>query len=250
MANLHLVTAVAYADHARCRLEVVAPDPCPEQSPLVLIGGGWWRGQSAEQLRHLAIRLAEQGQVCITLGQRSLEDAGGGDALVTELAAGLRLGLEEVALLGGRLRGAQLLGSGSGSLLALALAGRLADDPELACRGVVCAGGAVTTTPWEACPSSIAERLQRFAPAERGNELDPLQIPADRLPPVFLLHGDADQEPPAAVARQLYRRLLDADDPAQFAVLSGAGHRFLEEGDAHLRATAIDKILAWLCDNG
>lgn len=70
-----------------------------------------------------------------------------------------------------------------------------------------------------------AERFTGFDPAA----FSPLQNLDPTMPPVFLIHGDADTTVPYAHAVALHRALIDSGNECEFVTVPGGTHKFSSE---------------------
>jgi acetyl esterase/lipase len=70
-----------------------------------------------------------------------------------------------------------------------------------------------------------AERFTGFDPAA----FSPLQNLDPTMPPVFLIHGDADTTVPYAHAVALHRALVDSGNECEFVTVPGGTHKFSSE---------------------
>lgn len=91
---------------------------------------------------------------------------------------------------------------------------------------------------------SAAEELMGGSPEKHPERYD-LASPLERIPlglPQLLVHGDADEEVPIALARGYAERAADAGDPCDLVELAGCGH--YEHLDPRSRAWAA--VAGWL----
>ncbi|MDA3959427.1 MAG: prolyl oligopeptidase family serine peptidase [Planctomycetota bacterium] len=237
---------LSYGQAPTQAVDIFCPDGVDDEAPLlVLLHGGWWRSGRRQDLHSTALHLAGSGHPCAAIGYRLLEQAGDGTGIVDDLRAGIDRALEEISILGGTDRCVVILAAGAAAIPALALAG--STKRNFTVRGVTTCGAAPTLTAWDNCPDDIARQLQTFA-GVHADSLDPMELDPEVFPPVLLIHGDADSEVPVQPARAFYRALLEADDPAQLAILAGAGHHILDEPHTRGGHDALERIRAWLKD--
>jgi acetyl esterase/lipase len=248
MPALHAVLAQSYGQHPRQQLDVFIPDRLVAHGLVVLIHSGWWTQGRHHDLRPLALHLAELGFASAAIGHRQLGDgARHGQDLIDDVKSGIAKALEESAIAGGSDSTVVVLGSGSGSLTALTAASQLASDARIRVRGAIACGVTPTLEPWEGCPTAVAKALDQFAGAQR-HLLSPMDLPATTLPPLLLLHGDSDADVPAKVAQRLHARAIEADDASTFAVLTGVGHRFIEQPHDRGAKAALERIAPFLAE--
>jgi acetyl esterase/lipase len=246
MPALHAVLAQPYGPHARQQFDVMVPERLLARGLVVLLQGGWWTQGRHQDLRPIALHLAELGFASAAIGHRLLgEGARHGQDIVDDVKAGMAKALEESAIAGGSGTTMVLLGSGSGSLTALVAASQLASDNHLRVRGVIACGVTPTLEHWEGCPSTVTKALDQFAGVQR-HLLNPMGLPPESLPPLLLLHGDSDLDVPAKLAQRLHARAIEANEASTLAVLSGVGHRFIEQPGERGAKAALERIVPFL----
>ncbi|HYE04730.1 MAG TPA: prolyl oligopeptidase family serine peptidase [Planctomycetota bacterium] len=245
MPDLHVVTDRTYGPHPRQQFDVFIPEGADNCATVVCVHGGWFSAGHHHDLRSLAFVLAERGYACAPISIRHLADVRGGADLVDDVCIAARKALEESSLLGGSPRTLVLLGSGSGSLPALAAAQRLGEDRKLRVRAAIACGVTPSADAWDGCPPAIARVVQQYG-AGHADALGPMTMPADRFPPLLLLHGDQDAEVPAKLAHKLHMRVIEAGEDSQLAVLAGVGHHFIDS--AHGLRAAGERIAAFLAE--
>lgn len=248
MPALHAVLSQPYGQHPRQQLDVFVPDRLATRGVVALIHGGWWSQGRHHDLRPLALHLAELGFASATIGHRQLGDgARYGQDLIDDVKAGIAKALDESAIAGGSDSTVVVLGSGSGSLTALTAASQLAADARIRVRGAIACGVTPTLEHWEGCPPAVAKALDQFAGNQR-HLLSPMDLPATTLPPLLLLHGDSDTDVPAKVAQRLHARAIEADEVSTISVLTGVGHRFIEQPLDRGAKAALERIAPFLAD--
>lgn len=248
MPALHAVLSQSYGNHPRQVIDVFVPERLNARGLVALIHGGWWTQGRHQDLRLLALHLAELGFASATIGHRQLGDgARHGQDLIDDVKAALGKALDESAIVGGSDSTVVLLGSGSGSLTALTSASQLASDARIRVRGLIACGVTPTLEHWEGCPSAVAKALDQFAAGQR-HLLSPMELPAASLPPLLLLHGDSDTDVPAKLAQRLHARAIEADEASALAVLTGVGHRFIDQPLERGAKAALERIIPFLTD--
>ncbi len=237
---------LSYGAHPRQRVDVLVPEGAANALCLC-VDGGWWADGRCEVGRGFALLLAERGCAVATLGHRPLGDGArhGEDVLSDLTEAGLKA-LEEAQVLGFSGRSLALLGHGSGSLAALLTAPRFAGKAVV--RAAVACGLLGSLEPNAGTAGSYQIACDRFA-AGRHRELSPLHLDPAAVPPLLILHGDADREVPLAQAQNLQGRLTAAGEPSRLDVIAGAGHRFAEDPLAPAARDAAERIAAFLAEH-
>lgn len=249
MPALHVVLAQPYGPHPRQQFDVMVPEQLATRGLVVLIHGGWWSQGRYQDLRPLALHLAELGYASASIGHRLLGDgARHGQDLIDDVKLGITKALEESALAGASDNTVVLLGSGSGSLIALTTASHLSTDARIRVRGVIACGVTPTLDHWEGCPSAVTKALDQFAGGHR-HMLSPMELPAASLPPLLLLHGDNDSDVPAKLAQRLHAHAIEADEVSTLAVLSGVAHGFIEHPHERGAKAALERIIPFLNEN-
>lgn len=249
MPALHAVLAQPYGQHPRQQFDVFVPERLTARGLVALIHGGWWSQGRHHDLRLLALHLAELGFASATIGHRQLgEGARHGQDLIDDVKAGVVKALDESAIAGGSDNTVVLLGSGSGSLTALTAAAQFSTDARVRVRGAIACGVTPTLEHWEGCTSTVAKALDQFAGGQR-HLLSPMDLPAASLPPLLLLHGDSDADVPAKLAQRLHAHAIEADEASSLAVLSGVGHRFIEQPLERGAKAALERIVPFLTEH-
>jgi len=248
MPALHAVLAQPYGQHPRQQLDVFIPERLAARGLVVLIHGGWWSQGRHQDLRLLALHLAELGFASAAIGHRQLGDgARHGQDLIDDVKAGITKALDESSIAGASDSTVVLLGSGSGSLTALTIASQLANDARIRVRGAIACGVTPTLEHWEGCSSTVAKALDQFAGGQR-HLLSPMELLATTLPPLLLLHGDSDTDVPAKVAQRLHAKVIEADESSTIAVLTGVGHLFIEHPLERGAKAALERIIPFLTE--
>jgi acetyl esterase/lipase len=249
MPALHAVLAQPYGQHPRQQLDVFIPERLAARGLVALIHGGWWSQGRHHDLRLLALHLAELGFASATIGHRQLgEGARHGQDLIDDVKAGVVKALDESAIAGGSDSTVVLLGSGSGSLTALTAAAQFSGDARVRVRGAIACGVTPTLEHWEGCTSTVTKALDQFAGSQR-HLLSPMDLPAASLPPLLLLHGDSDADVPAKLAQRLHAHAIEADEASSLAVLTGVGHRFIEQPLERGAKAALERIVPFLTEH-
>jgi acetyl esterase/lipase len=247
---------VVFGAHPQSRVDVFVPDRSDSRALVALYAGGWWTAPRREELRSVALVLAAQGWPVAVVGVRPLALATGGDGarngaeVLVDARAGLDRAIEEAGLLGLPHRDAILVGSGSGSLVALTLGHRLAVNggknraPRV--RGVVAAG--VTPSLDKADIAHTHHMVaERFAGSEAA-ALSPMGLDPADFPDLMLLHGDGDGDVSGKVVAR-FRERFPAETPVEFSHLTGLGHQFLEDPHGKGRS-AVERLAGFLDRHG
>jgi acetyl esterase/lipase len=249
MPDIHTSLGVTYGSHLRHSCDLFIPERCNDATLVACFHGGWWSHGRHEDLRAFCLHLAELGHPAATIGVRLLGDgARHGQEVIDDARAGVLKAIEEAACAGASPDAVVLLGSGSGSLIALIIASQLASEPKLRLRGVISCGVSPTLEHWEGCNAGVAKVLDQFAGSNRHG-LSPLLLPPEQLPPLLLLHGDNDLEVPAKLAQRLHARAIEAGEVSTLAVLSGLGHQFIEQPFERGAKAALERILPFLAEH-
>lgn len=239
--------AVPYGNHPSQRVDVLVPEG--GASALVCcIAGGWWSDGRCAVGRGFALLLAERGLAVATLGHRPLGSGGvrTGDEVLIDLADAAGKALEEASVLGHGGSTLAVLGHGSGSLAALGVVPRL--ERRHIVRAAVACGVLATLEPNHGTALAHQAACDRFAMG-RHRDLSPLHAEPSHLPPLLILHGDADREVPAAQAEALHRHLAGAGETCILEPVAGAGHRFAEDGLSPHAEAAAARAAAFLAEH-
>lgn len=249
MIPISAVLGSTYGQHPRQRYDLFVPQVKANPVLVACIHGGGWTAGRHEDLRSLALLLAEHGHAAACIGHRLLNDgAKNGQELCEDVRQGVERAVEEAALLGASSRSVVLLGSGAGSLPALVAAWQLAAGGKVTVRGAVACGAHPTLEPWEHCAPATARLFEQFASGHR-HQLSPMELDPHRFPPVLLVHGDSDPEVPAKQVTRLHTRLTEAGESSALAILSGLGHQVLEHPAERGGKLALERILPFLAEH-
>lgn len=240
---INTTLGLSYGAHPRQRVDVFVPDGAA-LALCVCVDGGWWADGRVEAQRGFALLLAERGLAVANLGHRPLGDgARQGAEVIADLVEATAKALEEAQVLGYAGRSVAVLGHGSGSLAAIMAGARMGGT--LTVRAAVACGILASLEPNAGTASVRQAACDRFA-AGAHRELSPLHLDPSRVPPLLILHGDADAEVPVAQAQALQARLAGAGEPSRLEVLAGCTHRFAEDALARPAREAADRVAAFL----
>ncbi len=246
MIDMHVSLSLAYGQHPRQQVDVMVPERLQGKVVIVLCHGGWWSQGRHQELRSLALFLNEQGFATINVGTRLLNDgARSGQDIIDDVKAGVAKALDEAAIHGASDHSVIFMGSGSGSLTALTTAMQLFNDERIRVRGFIGCGVTPTLEVWEGCSTTTSKILEQFSGHTR-QLLNPMEMPADRLPPLFLIHGDSDNEVPARLAQRLHARAIEANEDSHLIVLTGIGHSFIEQPYERSGKNALERLMPFL----
>lgn len=249
MTCISTILGSAFGPHARQRYDLFVPQAKTSPVLVACVHGGGWSAGRREDLRLLALHLAEHGHAAACIGHRLLNDgAKNGQELCEDVRQGVERAVEEAATLGASGRSVVLLGSGAGTLPALVAAWQLASAGKLAVRGVIACGVHPTLEPWDHCAPATAKLFDQFAAGHR-HQLSPMELEPRHFPPVLLVHGDSDPEVPAKQVTRLHSRLVDAGETSTLAILSGLGHQVLEHPAERGGKLALERILPFLAEH-
>jgi fermentation-respiration switch protein FrsA (DUF1100 family) len=242
---MHVLLQVPYGQHARQRFDLFVPDEAAGGALVLCLHGGWWSQGRHEDLRPLCLALAEHGIASATLGTRQFGDGPrSGVEIMAELREGTAKVLEEGALAGLDGRSLIPLGSGSGSLPALLLAG----DPQLRARAAAACGVTPSVDHAEGMAPQLGKVLEQFGGANR-HALSPIQHKPDGFAPLLLLHGDADAEVPAKLVHRFHLRVVEGGGESTLGVLTGAGHQFVEQPHERAGRAALERLIPFLSEH-
>ncbi|WP_425826318.1 alpha/beta hydrolase fold domain-containing protein [Streptomyces fractus] len=231
---------------AELRMDLYLPQGSPAPTPVVVwLPGGGWRGQRRGVGPRLTRLFAERGYAMADIEYRS-SDVDRWPAQRDDVLAALghlRAIADDHGLDAGAIG---LWGSSAGGHLALlaAFSDSSAEPAAGSVRAVV-AGYPPTDLAHlddDALPGGVlgvdlsdpAWNLLGGAPASRSSaaaDASPARQVHAHVPPVLLLHGDADLLIGPAQSRRLYDTLLAAGAESHLILVHGADHGFLNSGD-------------------
>ncbi len=257
--------SVPYSTGAEQAFDVFVPDTVggleasQTRALVVCLHGGWWHQGHHQDLRGLCLALAEHGWPSATVGFRQVaapganplpDQARSGIDQIQDILTALPKVCEEAALLGWNGSTVVVLGSGSGSLLALVVASRLTLDrkPNVRVRACIAAGVTPSLDHSDGWAAGLGAAIDRFAGRDR-HALSPLHLTPHGFPALLLLHGDKDVDIPAALAHKFHQRIAGADESSSLHVLAGPGHHFVEHPLSANGRLAMDCILPFLAEH-
>jgi pimeloyl-ACP methyl ester carboxylesterase len=261
---LSAALSVSFGHHPELKLDAFVPENGVEGQALVVgIHGGWWHQGHHQDLRACCLALAEHGHPSATIGFRSIagptanpgpEHARNGMDILSDVMVGITKAAEEATLLGWGGRSVVLLGSGSGSLIALLAAHRLSTDRSLRAtapriRAVIACGVTPSLDNHDGWAVALAPVMDRFAGRDR-HALSPLHQSPGGFPAALLLHGDKDPDVPVMLAQRFHQRIAPANEGSHLHVLAGLGHHFIEQPQSLGGRTALERILPFLTEHG
>jgi acetyl esterase len=251
-----IMTAAGVVLRARCMMPARTK---PTGAILFMHGGGWTIGSVDTHDRVMRCLASETGVPVIGIDYRlapehpfpaALHDTQSALRWLTDQAAGMDIDVSRIALAGDS--------SGANLALAAALAERDSQDWLPAALALfygcfaprfdtnshrVCGGGqfGLTTQRMRLYWANYLRGTNGQAPALAA----PLNMPLDRLPPVYLAVAELD--PLADDSRDLARRLREASIPYKIDAWPGAVHGFLQMSrDVELARRAISSAAAFL----
>ena len=240
VAPVRVVRDIPYGTDLR--MDLYLPQSAPTPAPVIVwLAGGGWRNQRRGHGPRLTRLFAERGYVMADIEYRSSEISRWPTQLHDVHAALRRLHdiADEYALDPSAIG---LWGSSAGAHLALLAA--FAADAAPTVRAVVAGypptdllslnddalpGGVLGVD-----PSDPAWGLLGGRPSDRAAtaaEASPARQARPGVPPVLLLHGDADLLIGPAQGRRLHDALLTAGAESHLLLVHGADHGFLNTGD-------------------
>jgi acetyl esterase/lipase len=232
--------------HARNHYDLFIPDRAEHQALVACFHGGWWSQGRHEDLRLFCLALAEAGFPCATIDFRSFADgARSGQDILDDARAGVTKALEEAAIQGQDGASLILLGSGSGSMIALNLAAQLSEDPHVRVRAAIACGVSPSLEHGDGLAPQVVKAVDQFAGAQR-HALSPLHLRPETFPPLLLLHGDNDNDVPPKLAHKFHLRVVEGGEQSTLAVLSSLGHQFIENPLDRGGKAALERIVPFL----
>jgi acetyl esterase/lipase len=246
--GIHISLNRSYGPSRRQRLDVFLPEVDTQRPLVACVPGGWWQGTTArQQLRVLALHLAERGYPAACLGHRLFDEVPDGRPMRKDLLEAIRLARQECGLCGQEVSRVVLLGQGSGALSALACLQATAVDDALL-EGAALIGSPPGQQDWPDCPTKPAQQRRRFFGASQ--ELDPLALAATE-PELLLIHGEDDDLVPLAATQAWSQQLAAAGARVQFQVLRHADQQIFDDVcgvDAEAVLELFDKWVDGLTD--
>ena len=224
--------SIPYGSRAAQKLDVYRPETGSNYPVLIFVHGGGWDSGNKELYAPVAQKLLPEGLVLVVPGYTLYPDATYRQQ-TDDVAAAISWTLENIAQYGGDpkriIAGGQ---SAGGHLTALAVLdaqwlSRYGHTSAELCgyygiAGVydIAAQKADDALKGDTDPimTAVMEGDSNFANAS------PLNFVRPDLPPVLLIHGDADETVDIGISRAFHEKLQSAGAQSQFLVYPGAGH--------------------------
>jgi acetyl esterase/lipase len=244
MPNVDIEKDVVYGDAGNrpLKLDIYRPETPNGAAVLIVHGGGWSRG-SKDMLGPASTELAEQGFVVMAQEYRLTGEAPF-PANIHDVKRAIRWARENAARLGFEADKVCLEGHSAGAHLVLLAAGapndaRLAPPEGLGAVSqdvaAVCAiypptlfqfgeGRASGSLPARVLPGADASE-------EAAALASPIEHVTAALPPVMLLHGDADKVVPVSASRRYEERVRAVGGKVDLHVYAGLPHGFANHPD-------------------
>lgn len=227
----------------RHRLDIYLPRELTDQPMPVLLqvhGGGWVIGNKEEQGLPLMGHLAARGWICVACNYPLSPKAKWPEHLVA-IKQALAWTKEHIAEYGGDPSWVAVTGGSAGGHLA-AMTALTANDPKYqpgfesadtsvqACvpfYGAYDLANVLETKAGDKRHDYFLSRVMFGKSLEAARDATPLLHVSGDAPPFFVIHGVNDSLVPVAEARELVRRLREANaDTVAYAELPGAQHAF------------------------
>jgi acetyl esterase/lipase len=234
--------------------ELTLPETPGRRAVVVLIHGGFWRARYDLRLEdELVDDLAKRGFAVWNLEYRRLgfRSRGGWPATFEDIASGIdQLGRLEEPLDTARVFAVGHSAGGQLAFWAAARPGLPSDapgaEPSVRLAGAAAQAGVVDLREAHRLHlSRDAARILVGGPPGKLPQRYDAASPVERLPlnlPQLLVHGEADDIVPPAIARRYHERALEAGDPCELVMLPGVGH--MEHLDPGSSAWAA--VVEWL----
>jgi acetyl esterase/lipase len=214
------------------KLDVYRPETGSGHPVIIYVYGGSWSGGRKELYAPAAQRLLPAGFVLV-VPDYTLHPAAGYPRQTEEIASAIAWTLDHVAEYGGDPRRVVLVAQSAGAQISglalleprwLAAHGhRLAE-----LRGFVGISGVYDFEALllfhAANPRAHQLILNVLGGAVNARAASPITYVAAGMPPVLLIHGDADQTVPASATAAFYERLRAAGVPSEMVIYPGAHH--------------------------
>jgi len=217
------VSDIAYGPDPRQRLDVYIPaQPGPSRATIVFFYGGAWDSGRRQDYRFVAQALSDAGFRVVVPDYRLFPQVRF-PAFVEDGAAAVRWTRSHIAAHGGDPGRLFLAGHSAGAHIALMLAARTpwltaAGVDRTAIRGVIGIAG-----PYDFLPLSSARLRDVFAGSDPA-ATQPINHVGPGLPPVLLLHGDADSTVMVRNTHNLATAWRAAGNAVDVRIYRGVGH--------------------------
>ena len=215
--------SIAYAAHARLRLDVCRPAEAVVAPVVVFFYGGAWRSGNKGLYRYVAKALARRGYVAVVPDYRIYPEARYPDFL-DDAAAAVRWVKDNIARFGGDPRKIFLTGHSAGAHIAAMLSidarwlGNVGLDPRRDVAGLIGLAG-----PYDYMPLRDETLKIIFGGADRP-DTQPIFHVAPGAPPALLITGGRDRLVDAGNSERLAARLVAAGNAATVKTYRRIGH--------------------------
>jgi len=217
-------TDVSYADQARNKLDVYAPETLKAPMPVVIFvhGGGWNNGDKA-QYKFVGAAFAEQGYVAVLPNYRLYPEIKS-PAFYEDIAAVVFFVRAHVSEWGGDPERIYLVGHSAGAQIAMMIA---LNDQYLHefggssewIRGVVGLAG-----PYDFLPFTRPYMNDLFGPPDHFAASQPINYVRANAPPLLLMHGLQDHTVAPTNTRHLYDAMTSIGGKVQVQYFETATH--------------------------
>ena len=244
-ANYQIDANIRYSKYAETVLDVLqSPAPALKNRPGVIVihGGAWVEGSKEEMVEAFCVPLVKQDFVVANVDYRLAREAPAPAAVndVLEAARWFRDHAEQYKVDPNQILA---LGASAGGELALmvAMAPASADlGPTIKIAGVIDFFGVTDLPDLLRAPHPwVPDQPGRFELLQR---LSPLTYVRKGLPPMLVIHGDADRMVPYDQSVRLVKALKDAHNDAELITVTGGQHGFPPDE----MNTLWPKIFKWL----
>jgi acetyl esterase/lipase len=226
--NYRLTSGIVYAPGARHSLDVYAPQPRRESSPVVVFfyGGNWQEGDKSVY-RFVGAALAARGFVAIIPDYRVYPEVRF-PGFIEDGARAVRWARDHAADYGGDPGRLVLMGHSAGAYIAAMLVydrqwlAAVDLDPGRDVRGLVGLAG-----PYDFLPLHSDTLKIIFGPDDRLATTQPINFVDGSAPPAFLAAGRDDDVVDPGNATRLGRRISEKGGAVTVKFYDGVGHRVL-----------------------
>jgi len=221
--NNQVATNIVYDAANQLRLDVFTPGSARNAPTIVFFAGGRWMSGSKDEYRFVGNTLASQGFVAVIPDYRKYPRVRY-PAFVQDGARAMKWVNDNIARYGGSPDKLFVMGHSAGAHIAALLA----LDPDFlkavglnrdSLRGMIGLAG-----PYDFMPITDPTLRDVFAPPEKFAESQPIFYVDGRNPPLFLIHGEDDQDVRADNTKHLAQAVRDAGGPVDTLIYDKMSH--------------------------
>jgi acetyl esterase/lipase len=258
------ISEVGYVKRPERELKLDVYDRCNAASSLrpalvFVHGGGWFQGNRDQFARHAAYFAHKYGMYCISVEHRFSSEAPF-PACLLDVKCALRWLHTQAGKMQIDTKRIGICGTSSGGHLAALLCATNGypeyDGPEFAgypssANLCLLINPALDLLPLALRPGPVGEYVRNVMACDPESErhpyiaASPFACATPKMPPTFIIHGDADQEVPIEQSMMFHEKLLRMKVPSELKICPGRRHGWHKHGADFWEAlSAMDEFIS------